>query len=146
MAKKTAAKKPSADNPRLYYGTKRIEAWPQKHEDGREGYGVRYPDSDGYVSWSPKDVFDNAYHDIEVAMPFGVALAAVADGYKISRHAWPNNDKVFVFLMPAGVTAMPDIGDGVDVDPYLAIYSRGHIKPFMIGADSMLATDWKIVK
>ena len=56
----------------LYVGTKIIKAEPmtltQFNEEnnkvipatsGEEGYKVTYPD--GYVSWSPRDVFNNAY-------------------------------------------------------------------------------------
>ena len=49
-----------------YIGTKIIEAEPCPawkdaggHKTGDPGYRVRYPD--GYVSWSPKDVFEAAY-------------------------------------------------------------------------------------
>lgn len=41
-----------------YIGTKRVTAWPQE-KDGRPGYAVKY--ADGYISWSPKDVFEGAY-------------------------------------------------------------------------------------
>ncbi len=41
-----------------YIGSKIIEAWPAQKE-GADGYSVKY--SDGYISWSPKDVFDAAY-------------------------------------------------------------------------------------
>ncbi len=41
-----------------YVGTKQIIAWP-KEKDGAEGYAVRY--EDGYISWSPKEVFEAAY-------------------------------------------------------------------------------------
>ena len=41
-----------------YIGTKQIEAWEQE-KDGQPGYAVKYPD--GYISWSPKDVFEAAY-------------------------------------------------------------------------------------
>lgn len=41
-----------------YIGTKQILAWPQD-KDGQPGYAVKY--QDGYISWSPKDVFDAAY-------------------------------------------------------------------------------------
>jgi len=43
---------------RLYVGTKLIKAY-SFNKDGKEGYSVTYPD--GYVSWSPKDVFESAY-------------------------------------------------------------------------------------
>ena len=42
-----------------YIGVKLVLAWPQKGTDDREGYAVKY--EDGYVSWSPKDVFERAY-------------------------------------------------------------------------------------
>jgi hypothetical protein len=41
-----------------YIGLKQIVAWEQSKE-GEEGYAVKYPD--GYISWSPKDVFEAAY-------------------------------------------------------------------------------------
>lgn len=41
-----------------YIGVKKVTAWPQE-KDGKEGYAVKY--EDGYVSWSPKDVFERAY-------------------------------------------------------------------------------------
>ncbi|AYR23012.1 crAss001_48 related protein [Herbaspirillum rubrisubalbicans] len=44
-----------------YIGTKNVLAWPEV-KDGKEGYAVKY--SDGYTSWSPKDVFEAAYIDI----------------------------------------------------------------------------------
>ena len=42
-----------------YIGTKIVSAEPREGTDGREGYKVVY--ADGYASWSPKDVFDDAY-------------------------------------------------------------------------------------
>ena len=45
----------------LYIGCKIIEAEAKKKEN-RDGYVVRYPD--GYVSWSPKEVFEAAYRRI----------------------------------------------------------------------------------
>jgi len=41
-----------------YIGFKKALAWEQE-KDGQEGYSVKYPD--GYVSWSPKEVFEKAY-------------------------------------------------------------------------------------
>ena len=44
-----------------YIGVKKVEAIPEER-DGRMGYRVMY--EDGYVSWSPKDVFERAYFPI----------------------------------------------------------------------------------
>lgn len=41
-----------------YIGTKQVLAWEQE-KDGQPGYAVKYPD--GFVSWSPKNVFEEAY-------------------------------------------------------------------------------------
>ena len=41
-----------------YVGTKIITAW-EEEKDGKPGYAVKY--ADGYTSWSPKEVFEEAY-------------------------------------------------------------------------------------
>ena len=45
-----------------YLGVKYVKAEPVR-KDGREGYKVIYPD--GYESWSPKNVFDSSYFQID---------------------------------------------------------------------------------
>lgn len=54
-----------------YIGTKLVEAEPcpawkdcGRHKTGDPGYKVRY--SDGYESWSPKEVFERAYLPVTV--------------------------------------------------------------------------------
>jgi len=59
-----------------YIGVKIIKAEPMSETDwlresgeerengGRDGYRVIYPD--GYVSWSPKSVFDDAYREVSI--------------------------------------------------------------------------------
>lgn len=46
-----------------YIGTKLIEAIPMQ-KDGKDGYKVVYPD--GYISWSPADVFERAYLPLSI--------------------------------------------------------------------------------
>ncbi len=72
-----------------YIGTKLIEAepmtlgaynvhrgWqiPANEDPEKEGYLVRYPD--GYESWSPKEIFDQAYLAVEdnKELPSGVSI------------------------------------------------------------------------
>ena len=57
-----------------YIGCKCIEAEPCKawkefgnHKIGEDGYKIVYPD--GYVSWSPKDVFETVYAKTPVTIP-----------------------------------------------------------------------------
>ena len=52
---------------KAYIGCKVILAQPEDRDRGEDGsggpgYEVTYPD--GYVSWSPKDVFENAYREV----------------------------------------------------------------------------------
>ncbi len=46
---------------KLYIGTKLIKAY-RDDRDGKAGYAVTYPD--GYESWSPKEVFEEAYREV----------------------------------------------------------------------------------
>ena len=48
-----------------YIGTKLIKAEPLD-KDGSQGYKVVYsqPDGSEYTSWSPKDVFEEAYTEV----------------------------------------------------------------------------------
>ena len=43
---------------KYYIGVKQVQAW-EAEKDGQPGYTVKY--ADGYLSWSPKDVFEAAY-------------------------------------------------------------------------------------
>ena len=79
---------------KTYIGTKIIQAEPALRVGGEiisphdilpedvsveEGYRVKYPD--GYESWSPKDVFEEAYREID-GMNFGLAIEAAKKGAK----------------------------------------------------------------
>lgn len=67
-----------------YIGTKIIEAYPMDRDE-KDGYAVIYPD--GYQSWSPKDVFEEAYRPCD-AMTFGLAIEALKKGKKVARAGW----------------------------------------------------------
>lgn len=81
-----------------YIGTKIIMAAPMCRAEaeahlGRdvggnkhgEGYLVEY--EGGYQSWSPKDVFDEAYRQT-VGMTFGLAIEALKMGMRVARSDW----------------------------------------------------------
>lgn len=89
-----------------YIGTKLIEAVPairvggKVYEEGsitprsmdlvQKGYKVRYPD--GYESFSPKEVFEEAYRETN-GMNFGLALEAAKKGARIARAGWNGKDQ-----------------------------------------------------
>lgn len=47
---------------KTYIGVKIIKAEPME-KDGKPGYKVKY--KDGYESWSPKGVFEEAYRELD---------------------------------------------------------------------------------
>lgn len=89
-----------------YIGTKIVLAWAAAGKDGAPGYGVKY--EDGYTSWSPKDVFEAAYRDIEgpiQALTFGDALHMLKLGKRVARAGW--NGKGMWLAYSPGSEALP---------------------------------------
>ncbi len=80
---------------RIEYNTLRGWDLPTNENPDDEGYLVEYidggspnhPDFSGYISWSPKDVFDRAYKPTD-GMTFGLALEALKKGFKVARKGW----------------------------------------------------------
>lgn len=93
-----------------YIGTKYIKAKPMTRqeyndyrgwelpadEDGNDaGMLVEYVDGgksndprhDGYISWSPMDVFHRAYYPV-TGMTFGLALDILKAGKRVARAGW----------------------------------------------------------
>ena len=161
--------------PQKYVGTKLIKAEPMTRaeynvfrgwelpadENGAdEGYLVEYLDGGkpnttthaGYVSWSPKEQFDNAYRKT-TGMSFGMAVEAVKKGHKVARSGW-NGKGMFLFLVPRSTFK-------VSRAPLLSVYPEGteinyhaHIDmktaddkvvPWLASQTDVLADDWYIV-
>lgn len=80
---------------RLQYNQYRNWALPANENGNDQGYLVEYtdggqpnhPNHTGYISWSPKEQFDNAYKPIS-AMTFGDALVMLKQGHKVARAGW----------------------------------------------------------
>ena len=141
-----------------YIGTKIIEAEPCKawkdtklHKAGEDGYKVRYPD--GYESWSPKGVFEEAYRPTG-CMNFGLAIEAAKKGAKITRRGW-NGKGMFLYYVPEGryparTDAAKSIAteDGkVDYGAYIAMKTaQGNVVPWLASQTDILADDWEVVE
>ena len=159
----------------LYIGTKMINAEPMTRaaynvfrgwelpadENGDdEGYLVEYLDGGkpnttthaGYVSWSPKEQFDNAYRKTS-GMSFGLAVEAVKKGKKIARAGW-NGKGMFLFLVPGStfkVNRAPLLGiypEGTEINYHAHIDMKtadGTIVPWLASQTDVLADDWIVV-
>lgn len=130
-------------------------------EDGEDaGYLVEYQDGGkpnvegraGYVSWTPKQQFDAAYHSCS-AMPLGLAIEALKRGERIARTGW-NGKGMFVYLVPANAypaqtgVAKAFFGDGalVPYNAYMALKGvDGTVSTWAPSGSDTLAEDWQIV-
>ena len=158
-----------------YIGTKTINAkpmsrqaynnlrgWvvPADEDPADDGYLVEYidggqanhPDFDGYISWSPKDVFERAYRRSD-GLTFGNALELLKAGKKVARAGW-NGKGLFLFLVPGSnfkVNRPPLLGiypEGTEINyrPHIDLKGvDGSISTWAPSGSDALAEDWAVV-
>lgn len=171
-----------------YIGVKEIHATPMSRgaynlfrgwqlpadENGEdEGYLVEYLDGGqantatykGYVSWSPKDVFERAYQPSN-GMTFGLALEALKRGHKVARKGW-NGKNMWLVLVPGrtDVPLTPDTPyakalagnehvshDRIEILPHIDMWTtnahgrRAMLPGWLASQTDMLSEDWEIVQ
>lgn len=158
-----------------YYGTKKLKAvrmtraeyntyrqWdlPEDENGADEGYLVEYLDGGkpnvegkaGYISWSPKEQFENAYQPID-ALSFGHAIVALNEGKKVARAGW-NGKGMFLFLVQGStfkVNRAPLLGiypEGTEINylPHIDIKTADDkVVPWLASQTDMQANDWIII-
>lgn len=147
-----------------YIGTKLIEAEPAKRRGSGEivplgrivgidefceqGYKVRYPD--GYESFSPKKVFEEAYRPTD-GLNFGLAIEAAKKGKKIARRGW-NGKNQYVELAtcigyrdPQGNVTNP-YHEAIGNKALAFVGTSGVQLGWLASQADMLADDWRIVE
>lgn len=133
-------------------------------EDGSDlGYLVEYentagqepnhPDHVGYISWSPAEVFHEAYKS-SGQLNFGEALHLLKEGYRIARKGW-NGKGMFLFLVPGSqfkVNRPPLLGifpplTEVNYRPHIDMRTAdGEIVPWVASQSDLLVDDWVVVE
>ena len=117
-----------------------------------DGGKANHPDHVGYISWSPKSVFEQAYFKCS-GLPFGHALEAAKKGMKIAREGWYGKG-MFVYVVPAASypaqtgAAKEFFGEDamVPYNAYMAIKSPdGVISTWVPSSTDTLADDWCVV-
>jgi len=168
-----------------FIGVKEIKATPMNRQDyndyrgwklpsdedgADDGYLVEYidggkpnhPKHDGYISWSPEDVFNRAYKRVE-NMTFGFAIEALKKGKKIARSGWNGKNMWLVYM--SGMELPPyntqgtkkKVNDrtakfiGEDTPlitlPYIAMWTADQkwLPGWLASQSDILADDWCIV-
>lgn len=133
---------------------------PADENGGDEGYIVEYLDGgkantkeyEGYISWSPKEQFDNAYRQT-IGINFGLAIEAMKKGLRVSRHGW-NGRNMFCFLVDGStfkVNRAPLLGiylEGTEINymPHIDMcMADGRIMTWNASQFDMLSDDWFIL-
>lgn len=158
---------------KTYIGTKIIQAkpmtrgeynnfrgWqiPQDENPNDDGYLVKYPD--GYISWSPKQVFEDAYR-IQDGLTFGLAIEALKQGKKVSRAGWNGKD-MFIYLVQGTEISVPNLrnealkhvgtnratADKVIINSHIDMKSADGsvVVGWLASQTDMLAEDWEVVE
>lgn len=149
---------------KTYIGTKIIQAQPAVRVEGKDvqpdtwpvpagatvehGYMVQY--QDGYRSWSPKDVFEEAYRRVD-GMSFGLAIEAAKKGKRIARKGW-NGKGQYVELATAISYASPTGAvvnaehDAIGNQALSFVGTSGVQMGWLASQADMLADDWEIVE
>ncbi len=121
---------------RLEYNQFRGWDLPEDEDGSDAGFLVEYLDGGkpnteayaGYVSWSPEEVFHNAYRCTD-GLSFGLAVEAMKKGHLISRAGW-NGKNMFVFKqIPAEI--------GLDIIPNMQSVPQA-MKDKMVEAQTTL--------
>ena len=132
------------------YNIKRGWTIPANEDPNKEGYLVQYEDN--YISWSPKEMFENAYRKT-TALTFGLAIEALKLGKKVSRSGW-NGKGMFVYLVPANSypsqtgAAKSYFGENsmVKYNAYMALKKVDDtVSTWVASVNETLAEDWQII-
>lgn len=147
----------------MYIGTKLMQAapmsrgeynayrgWqvPANENPADEGYLVRYQ-PDGYESWSPKEVFEQAYRQVD-GLSFGLALEAMKQGRRVTRRGW-NGRGMYIFLADTvDLHTMADLSelyDEVEGLPCIVMRNaqRKLVPGWLASQTDMLADDWMLL-
>ena len=128
-----------------------IKAWPEwcphdhyRSKAGDPGYKVEY--ENGFISWSPADVFEEAYRRTS-GMTFDLAIEAMKKGHSVARKGWDARG-VYCRLQE------PDVYSKM-TSPYIYIDTTGLqtenkaapkcLVLWLASQTDMLADDWGIV-
>lgn len=138
---------------RLAYNDFRGWELPSDENGSDEGYLVEYldggkPNTDrfnGYVSWSPKDVFDKAYRPV-AGLSFGLAVEALKSGKRVTRAGWNGKGLWLELVKQSPSVDLPYIRLIYPVPGNGAMpYPNGARVPWAPSQTDVLADDWQIL-
>ncbi|MGS3503269.1 DUF2829 domain-containing protein [Citrobacter koseri] len=154
---------------RLAYNDFRGWQLPADENGADEGYLVEYLDGgkantdrfDGYVSWSPKEVFERAYRPVS-GLSFGLAVEALKQGKKVARAGWNGKGMWLRYIEPYAPHP-DDSPEATPRNPYFKAWDNNpeaegtmlpwigmktadnKFVPWLASQTDVLAEDWQII-
>ena len=137
----------------------RYRGWtlPADENGADEGYFVEYLDGGapnhqdhaGYISWSPKDVHDQAYRPVD-GMSFGLAIEALKLGRRVARAGWNGKGMWITHVKMASWSIDPLVNGTGDVSlnasPWIGMRTADEcFVPWLASQTDMLADDWQML-
>tara|TARA_R110000803_G_scaffold98863_11_gene166954 strand:- start:1593 stop:2108 length:516 start_codon:yes stop_codon:yes gene_type:complete len=140
---------------------------PEDQDPSDAGFLVEYLDGgkpnhsnhEGYISWSPEDVFNDSYK-ASGEMSFGMAIEASKRGHKVSRAGW-NGKGMWVIYNPGSNGETHSMFDGsvykkhgvdeCEILPHFDMYTinasgrRAMLPGWLASQSDIDANDWCIV-
>lgn len=155
-------------NFRNYIGTKSLLAFPMNkgdycklrnwdlpsnEEPGEEGYLVEYPDSlpnhpdfRGYISWSPKAVFEASYNSYTEGCTFGHAIELLKSGHKLARKGWNGKGMYLTYVSP-DQWQVDKYESHLNSLPWVGMKTAdGSFVPWLASQSDILAEDWVLAE
>lgn len=144
---------------RADYNTFRGWQLPADENGADDGYLVEYLDGGkpntetyaGYVSWSPKNVFEKAYRPT-AGLSFGLALEAAKTGKAVARTGWNGKDQ-FVYLVKGEQVASAlkygfgeYLGEPTFRDMLVLRNTQNQLTSWVPSMGDLMADDWQIVQ
>ncbi|MBP2629882.1 MAG: hypothetical protein H6Q70_510 [Firmicutes bacterium] len=117
----------------------KFKGWtiPADENPKDEGYLVKY--RDGYISWSPKGIFEEANRKTD-GMTFGLAVEALKKGFRVCRKGW-NGKSMYIQLNKGGDYEFSEIL------PFFVIKNvLNSFNTWVPSISDILAEDWMIVE
>lgn len=139
---------------------------PENENGADDGFLVEYVDGgqsnheshEGYISWSPKEVFDRAYQPV-TRMTFGHAIEMLKLGHKVARAGW-NGKGMWLILVPGTREATLRAGtpyakalnqESCEILPHIDMWTlnasgrRAMLPGWLASQSDMLADDWMVI-
>lgn len=118
---------------------------PANENPDDNGYLVEYqgstvqvhPDFQNYISWSPADVFEQAYKENgKLGFSEAHAVALLEDGKRIARSGWNGADLSVYYVNPVGL-----------IERHMVIHNgkTGRVNTWVPSSADLTAQDWQVI-